>query len=105
MARQVPQRPARRKKRIPVGEIHFERRNFYVLGAGLAAIILGYILLAAGSMTAAPLLLVAGYCFLVPVSLLWRTRTSGAESQPAEPARLPPRPSPGTRPRETTPRP
>jgi len=40
------------------------------LVSGGAAIILGYVLLAAGDITAAPLLLVAGYCVLIPVFLL-----------------------------------
>ena len=38
--------------------------------AGLAAIIVGYILLAAGDITFAPILLVLGYCILVPLSFI-----------------------------------
>ena len=46
-------------------------RRTYLLWTALAAIILGYVLLGAGNITAAPLLLVAGYCVLVPL-FLWR---------------------------------
>ena len=38
--------------------------------AGLAAIVVGYILLAANDTTFAPILLVGGYCVLVPLSFL-----------------------------------
>lgn len=37
---------------------------------GFAAIVAGYVLLKQGDITVAPLLLVAGYCVLVPVFLL-----------------------------------
>jgi hypothetical protein len=38
--------------------------------AGLAAIVLGYVLLGAADTTFAPILLVLGYCVLVPISFL-----------------------------------
>lgn len=41
-----------------------------VFVAGLAAIVAGYVLLAAADTTLAPILLVLGYCVLVPVSFL-----------------------------------
>jgi len=37
---------------------------------GLVSIIVGFGLLAAGDITFAPILLVIGYCFLVPMSFL-----------------------------------
>ncbi len=37
--------------------------------AGLVAVVLGYFSLRMGSMTLAPLLLVAGYCLLIPSAL------------------------------------
>ena len=42
----------------------------WILGAALLAIVLGYVLLDQGSLSAAPLLLVLGYCILVPVALI-----------------------------------
>lgn len=42
----------------------------WILIAGLVAIVLGYIFLARGSMSLAPVLLVLGYCILVPVALV-----------------------------------
>jgi len=48
---------------------------FLVLGVG--ALIFGYIALGKGSTTVAPVLLVAGYCVLIPASLLIRGRGQG----------------------------
>ena len=42
----------------------------WILTAGLASIIIGYILLGQGSISAAPALLVLGYCILVPLALV-----------------------------------
>lgn len=41
-----------------------------VFGIGMAAIVLGYVLLAINDITVAPLLLVLGYCVLVPLAFL-----------------------------------
>ena len=48
--------------------------NSVLLGLGVAALVAGYIALGRGSITLAPILLVAGYCGLIPASLLWRGR-------------------------------
>lgn len=44
--------------------------NYAFLGAGLAAIGLGFVLLAGGSIVAAPLLLSLGYVVLIPVGII-----------------------------------
>jgi hypothetical protein len=41
-----------------------------IFAAGMASIILGYILLAAADITISPILLVLGYCILIPLSFL-----------------------------------
>jgi len=51
------------------GDLRFGRRNAISLGSALVAILLGYMLLSRGSITAAPILLVLGYCVLVPYGL------------------------------------
>jgi uncharacterized membrane protein HdeD (DUF308 family) len=38
--------------------------------AGILAIVVGYALLAAAGITTAPILLVVGYCILIPLSFL-----------------------------------
>ena len=52
--------------------------NNGLLGLGLAALVAGYLALSKGSTTLAPVLLVAGYCVLIPASLLVRGRTQGS---------------------------
>ncbi len=48
----------------------FGKRNYIFSALALAVIIVGYILLGQGSVTFAPLLLVIGYCVLVPIALI-----------------------------------
>ena len=50
------------------------RTNSVLLGLGVAALVAGYMALGRGSITLAPILLVLGYCGLIPASLLWRGR-------------------------------
>ena len=44
--------------------------NNLLLGLGLASLLVGYLALSKGSTTLAPVLLVIGYCVLIPASLL-----------------------------------
>jgi hypothetical protein len=46
--------------------------NSALLGLGVAVLVVGYMSLAKGSLTLAPLLLVIGYCVMIPASLLVR---------------------------------
>jgi hypothetical protein len=50
--------------------LKFSPINGVLLVLGLAAIVLGYVLLAQGSITAAPLLLVLGYAVLLPLAII-----------------------------------
>ena len=69
----------RRRRRVPL----LGRRNKRVLWIALSTIALGYIFLsippAEGflSLTLAPLLLVAGYCVLVPLAILLSSDAGG----------------------------
>ena len=62
----------------PTSAVPFGRRNWLLFGVGLAVIVLGYVLLSIPpadgflSLTAAPLLLVLGYCVILPVAILYR---------------------------------
>ena len=68
-------RPAKARKRAGSedGPL-FGRRNYILLGIALASIAAGFATLAGGSITIAPLLLVAGYAVLVPWAILTRGR-------------------------------
>lgn len=62
--------PSTRKADGHVRTLHFQTRNIVLLVAGLAAITLGYWLLAGGSTVAAPLALVLGYVVLIPLGII-----------------------------------
>jgi hypothetical protein len=49
--------------------LRFGRKNALFLGGALVALVAGYALLAGGSTTVAPILLVLGYCVLFPLGL------------------------------------
>ena len=51
--------------------LRFSMINAMLLVAGLAAIVIGYVLLAGGSIVAAPLLLVLGYAVPVPLGIIF----------------------------------
>jgi len=50
--------------------LQFSLKNYIVLGGGLVCIALGFFTLSKGSVTLAPILLVLGYCVIVPVAIL-----------------------------------
>ncbi len=70
-----------RKKARPVAEaLPFTKVNYWILFAGIALIILGYIALGQSPwdgflpLVVAPVLLVAGYCVVIPVGILFRSK-------------------------------
>lgn len=52
----------------------FGKRNWMFIGSGLGAIVIGFIALASGDITLAPILLVLGYCVLIPVGIMIRDK-------------------------------
>jgi hypothetical protein len=61
----------------------FTRKNYFVFAAGLLAIIVGYIALGQGSVTLAPILLVLGYCAIIPIAILYRGESDAETRQKA----------------------
>lgn len=55
--------------------------NLVVLGLAVVAIVVGYVLLDRGSVTAAPVLLVVGYVILIPLALLLGYRRLGGAGE------------------------
>ena len=78
MARQ--QRKEQRRKQ-QTDSLPFTRSNYQILGAGIVTIVLGYLALAQEPwdgfmpLVVAPILLVVGYCVIVPLGILYRKRT------------------------------
>jgi len=57
-----------------------EKENYIILGVGLLVIILGYLALSGNTvegfsqLTVAPILLVLGYCVIIPVGIMYRKK-------------------------------
>jgi hypothetical protein len=81
------------KKTKQDGIFPLERENFRIIGVGLLTIILGYIALSGNQvegfaqLTLAPILLVIGYCVIVPFGIMYRKKKPAAE-QPQEPSQV-----------------
>ncbi len=65
--------PRRTRVEIPRPRVRFGHRNLLLFAAGGVSIAVGYVLLSAGSITLAPILLVAGYCVFFPMGILARS--------------------------------
>jgi hypothetical protein len=70
----------RARMQLPAPEVDLGFRwglaNTLMLVGGIALLVTGYISLSRGSITLAPVLLVTGYCVLIPASLLVRVGSS-----------------------------
>jgi len=67
------------RKVVAAPRVRFGRRSFSLFGLGCASIAAGYALLGRGSITAAPVLLVAGYCVFFPMGILLSERLKGRD--------------------------
>jgi hypothetical protein len=65
--------PGRSRKQAPPAEavrVRWQRKNIAIFCTGIGSVTLGYVLLSQGDITAAPVLLVAGYCVLIPLAFI-----------------------------------
>jgi hypothetical protein len=69
-SKQQPAKPKPSPKKPPRPMINLKKKNYAIMGVGIVTIVVGFITLASGSITLAPILLVLGYCVLIPVGLL-----------------------------------
>jgi len=73
-----------REPQLPLG-----KQNFLIIGSGIAVILMGYLAMLEGSvegfipLVLAPLLLVAGYCVLIPLGILYRKSPAREKGTPA----------------------
>jgi uncharacterized membrane protein HdeD (DUF308 family) len=67
-----------KKRAARVEKLPLEKENFMIIGAGLLVILVGYLALAKGPiegflpLTLAPVLLVIGYCLIIPLGILYK---------------------------------
>jgi hypothetical protein len=65
-------RGGRKAKEAAADSIGFSARSYWLFAAGFGAIIVGFVMLSRGSITLAPVLLVLGYCALIPLAIFLR---------------------------------
>lgn len=69
MAKKIKKEEKKREwRRLP--NISFQKKNYLLLILAIIVIIAGFVSLGMGSITLAPILLVIGYCVLVPLAIL-----------------------------------
>ncbi|HAY34302.1 MAG TPA: hypothetical protein PK536_09575 [Ignavibacteria bacterium] len=76
-----------KKQKRDQSHLHFAMtsKNYYIIGAGIFLIILGYILMNENSVSGflptviAPILLVAGYCVVIPAGILYKGKELASE--------------------------
>ncbi len=80
-----------KKQKVLSNILPFTKTNYQILGAGIFLIILGYIALAQEPwdgtlpLVVAPILLVLGYCVIIPIGILFRKKTdASSEMQSSE---------------------
>lgn len=68
----------RRKQRIET--LPFKKANYQIMGLGILIIVLGYVALSQSPwdgflpLVVAPILLILGYCVLIPLGILYRPK-------------------------------
>jgi len=76
---------ARSRRRDRGSQVVLGQRNVLLLIAGLVVVTIGYLLLGKGSLTAAPVLLVVGYCVMIPLSIiLWVRKPEDKQTRSGE---------------------
>lgn len=76
-----------KKQRKELSHLHFAMtsKNYMIIGIGIAIIILGYFFMSANSVdgflptTVAPILLIIGYCVVVPFGILYKDKSEKEE--------------------------
>ena len=85
MAKVVKKRSQRQKK-FGEGNIPLARENYMIMGLGLVVIVAGYVAMLEGSiegvlpLVVSPILLVIGYCIIVPLGILYRKSPAGQDT-------------------------
>lgn len=87
MTKQIIKEKSAKKKVRQVQSLSLEKINYQIIVAGLVVIIAGYFALSTSpwdnpiALNVAPILLVLGYCVIVPIGIIYRKKKS--EETPA----------------------
>lgn len=85
MAKIKKKTKVRKKLKVVERSLPFTRENYSIFAIGILIIILGYIALSIGpfnsfsSLSVAPILLVIGYCVIIPIAILYRSKADDSE--------------------------
>jgi len=77
---------AKVKRAALTEQLPFTKSNYQLFAVGILVIVLGYLALAQGpadsfwSLTLAPILLVIGYCVIVPIAILFQKKDRRSSS-------------------------
>jgi len=88
MAKTVSSRTKKTKREII--SLALTAKNYYIIGFGILLIVIGYVLMSAnsvagfGATVVAPILLVAGYCVVVPFGILYTDKNPEAKGEEKE---------------------
>jgi hypothetical protein len=86
----------RKKAKVVAESLPFTKMNYGILFTGIALIVLGYIALAQQpwdgfmALFVAPVLLVLGYCVVVPIGILFRPREDRSQIASPPPSEVVP---------------
>jgi hypothetical protein len=89
MAKPIRKKEAQRRRAVKDDILPLGKENFRIIGIGLLIIIAGYVSMLQGSvegflpLVLSPILLVAGYCVVIPFGIMYRKKVKPAvpESQ------------------------
>jgi hypothetical protein len=76
-----------KKKKIEHLHINLTNKNYMIIGVGILSIIIGYFFMSENSVDGflptviAPILLVAGYCVIVPIGILYNDRSQEVSAE------------------------
>ncbi|MBI1804786.1 MAG: DUF3098 domain-containing protein [Ignavibacteriae bacterium] len=79
---------AKKQKRDDIFPL--EKENFVIIGIGLLTIVLGYIALSGNTvegfrqLTLSPILLLLGYCVIIPIGIMYRKKEKKSVQKTAE---------------------
>ncbi len=95
MAKPIRKREAQRRRAVREQALPLGKENFQIIGVGLVVILAGYLAMLTGSvegvlpLVISPILLVIGYCVIVPFGIFYRKKEqAAADATASQPVRV-----------------
>ena len=92
MAKKAVKKSAKRNKtsKVPPFSAYWDKTNYFILFAGIAVLIVGYIFMSMGpwnsftSLDVSPVLLIIGYAVILPLAILYKKRGGNGPDETTE---------------------